>query len=225
MVLRVQGSTTTLLSIPRDLLVENPATGEVGRINSLYQSGPAVLIQGVRELGIPVDHYLEIDFVSFSRLVDAVGGIGIDFPAPARDTHSGLDVPTAGRRTLNGSQALAYVRSRYYEENVDGRWRTDPTGDLGRVERQRAFLAALVQEMSATKNPVALVRVATAFGDGLRIDDTLTYLDALGLAWHLRGFDPQSVTLPATPRTTSGGAAVLDLDEAAAAPLLAQFAS
>lgn len=225
MVLRVQGSATTLMSIPRDLWVVNPATGERGRINSLYQSGPAVLIQGVRNLGIPVHHYLEIDFVSFSRLVDALGGITVEFPAPARDTHSGLDVPEAGRRRLNGSQALAYVRSRYYEELVDGRWRIDPTADLGRVERQRVFLAALVGEMSSTKNPVAMVRMGTAFGDGLTIDDTLTYLDALRLAWELRGFNPQSVTLPVTPRTTSGGASVLELDEREAAPLVAQFAA
>ncbi len=225
MVLRVEGSKSALLSIPRDLLVTNPATGERGRINSLYQSGPAALIEGVEQLGIPIHHYMEIDFVSFGRLVDAVGGITVDFPYPARDANSGLDVPTAGKVTLNGSQALAYVRSRFYEELIDGEWRSDPTGDLGRVERQRQFLSGLVAEVSDTRNPIALARISSSFGGGMRLDDDLSYFDALGLAWRLRGFDPESLTLPGTPRTTSGGAAILDLDRAAAEPVITRFAS
>jgi LCP family protein required for cell wall assembly len=224
MVLRMQGSGSALLSIPRDLWVKNPVTGEMGRINSVYHDGPAALVQAVRNLGIPVQHYVEIDFVSFAKLVDAVGGITVEFPHPARDTHSGLDVPTAGRVTLDGAQALAYVRSRYYEELVDGSWRTDPTSDLGRVQRQRAFLQALLSKMASTKNPVALARLASAMGGGMRIDDRLTYLDALGLLWQVRGgFHPESLTLPVTNRTTSGGAAVLDLDTAQARPLISRF--
>jgi LCP family protein required for cell wall assembly len=225
MVLRVEGSSTALLSIPRDLLVTNPVTGERGRINSLYQSGPAALIDGVQQLGIPVHHYLEIDFVSFGRLVDSVGGITVDFPHPARDANSGLDVPTAGPVTLDGSQALAYVRSRFYEELVDGEWRADPTGDLGRVERQRIFLSALVGKLSDTRNPLTLARVSSSFGGGMRIDDDLSYFDALRLTWRLRGFSPESLTLPGTPRTTSGGAAILDLDEGAARSIIDRFAS
>ncbi|MDZ7733944.1 MAG: hypothetical protein U5R31_13535 [Acidimicrobiia bacterium] len=64
-----------------------------------------------------------------------------------------------------------------------------------------------------------------ALGDGLAIDDTFTYLGSLGLAWRLRGFDPETVVLPTNGRTTSGGAAVLEVDEAAAAPVLEQFSS
>ncbi|MEJ5256066.1 MAG: LCP family protein [Acidimicrobiales bacterium] len=223
-VLRVEGSKSSLLSIPRDLWVKNPVTGEMGRINSVYQSGPAALVRAVRDLGIPVQHYLQIDFVSFAKLVDAVGGITVQFPHPARDTHSGLDVPKAGAVTLDGAQALAYVRSRYYEELVDGVWRTDPTADLGRVERQREFLQALMNRMASTRNPWTLARLASAMGGGMRIDDRLTYFDALGLLWNLRGgFRPESFTLPVTNRTTSGGAAVLDLDVARARPLISRF--
>jgi LCP family protein required for cell wall assembly len=224
MVLRMERSSSYLLSIPRDLWVQNPATGESGRINSVHQSGPSALITAVRDLGVPVHHYLEIDFVSFSRLVDAVGGITIDFAHPARDTNSGLDVPEAGPRVLNGAQALAYVRSRYYEELVDGQWRRDPTGDLGRVERQRAFLQGLMGEASGSRNPLTLANLGRAMGGGMRIDDRMTYFDALGLAWRLRGgFDPESVTLPVTPRTTSGGASVLELQGTEAQPVLSQF--
>jgi len=225
MVLRVEGSKTALLSIPRDLWVKNPKTGEMGRINATFASGPDVLIQSVQSLGIPVQHYMEINFVSFAKLVDAVGGITIDFPNPARDTHSGLAVEKSGKVRLDGTQALAYVRSRYYEELVDGTWRTDPTADLGRVQRQRAFLKALFSTITGTRNPLTLIDTAGALGGGLRIDNKLTYFEALGLAWHLRGFDPESLTLPVTPRTTSGGAAVLDLKKAEAAPLLQRFSS
>ena len=100
MVLHTEGSTAQLVSVPRDLWVTDPATGEKGRINSTFSSGPANLITAVENLGIPIDHYMEINFVSFSKLVDAVGGITIDFPNPARDDHSGLYVDKAGKNHL-----------------------------------------------------------------------------------------------------------------------------
>jgi LCP family protein required for cell wall assembly len=211
MVLRVGGGPTTLLSIPRDLWVTDPATGDKGRINSTFAAGPANLITAVEQLGIPVNHYMEIDFVSFAGLVDAIGGITVEFPAPARDANSGLQVDEAGPVTLDGDQALAYVRSRYYEQLVDGRWQADPTGDIGRTERQRAFLTTLLGSVADTRNPLALARIPGAVGGGMRIDDDLTYFGALRLGWALRGASPVAVTLPVTPRTTTGGAAVLEL--------------
>jgi len=225
MVLRIEGSKSYLLSIPRDLWVRNPATGEMGRINATYQSGPAVLIQAVQGLGIPVHHYMEINFVSFADLVDAVGGITIDFRAPARDTHSGLDVPTAGKVHLDGTESLAYVRSRFYEELIDGQWQVDGTADLGRVQRQRAFLQALMGKVTGSKNPLELMNVASAMSGGMKIDDEMSYFDALGLMWNLRGgFNPESLTLPVTP-TTRGGASVLDLRTAEAQPTVQLFAA
>ena len=211
MVLRVAGGTTSLLSVPRDLWVTDPATGEKGRINSTFAAGPANLITAVEQLGIPVNHYMEINFVSFAGLVDAIGGIDIDVPAPARDANSGLQIDEAGTVTLDGTQALAYVRSRYYEQLVGDQWQRDPTGDIGRTERQRAFLTALLASVADTRNPLALARIPGAVGTGMRIDDDLTYFGALRLGWALRGASPQSVTIPVTPRTTSGGAAVLEL--------------
>jgi LCP family protein required for cell wall assembly len=225
MVLRMEGGGARLLSIPRDLWVQNPATGEMGRINSTFAQGPVNLVSAVTALGIPVDHYMEINFVSFARLVDAVGGITIDFPAPARDGNSGLQVDQAGPVTLDGSQALAYVRSRYYEQLVDGEWQSDPTADIGRTERQRTFLTAMMSAVGGERNPISLARVPGALGAGMKIDDRLSYLDALGLAWDFRGVSPEAVVLPVTPRTTSGGAAVLELQQPAASEVLAGFAS
>ncbi len=211
MVLRIEGGSASLLSIPRDLWVTDPATGQKGRINSTFAAGPANLVNAVTALGIPIQHYMEINFVSFSRLVDAIGGITVEVPAPARDGNSGLQIDAAGPVTLDGAQALAFVRSRYYEQFVDGVWQADPTGDIGRTERQRVFLTTLLRGVADTRNPLALARIPGAVGGGMRIDDDLTYFDALRLGWTLRGVSPAATTIPVTPRTTTGGAAVLEL--------------
>ena len=221
MVLHVDGSQVQLVSVPRDLWVTDPATGEKGRINSTFASGPSNLIVAVEQIGIPVDHYLEINFVSFAKLVDAVGGITIEVPFPAKDDNSGLLIEEAGKNRLDGSQALAYVRSRYYTELRDGRWVTDPTADIGRTERQRVFLTALMSEITNERNPFSLLRIPGAMGAGMKVDTTLGYIDALRLGWKLKGADFVPVALPVTPRTTTGGAAVLDLQPSAAAVVAA----
>ena len=224
MVMRVEKERTLLLSIPRDLYVKNPKSGEMGRINAVYQSGPAQLIKAVQNLGIPVQHYVEINFVSFARLVDAVGGIDVTFDHPTRDENSGLYIDTPGVNHLDGEQGLAYVRSRHFEEQIDGRYREDPTADLGRVKRQQVFLKALMSKIGNTKNPFTVVSVSSTLGEGLKIDDTLTFFDALGLAWRLRSFNPEPRGLPTRGRTTSGGAAVLDLTPEAPG-VIAEFAT
>lgn len=223
-VLRVGDGGARMLSIPRDLWVTDPATGEPGRINSTYAAGPSNLIDVVTGLGIPVHRYMEIDFVSFAGMVDAVGGITIEVPNPARDPASGLDLPEAGTVRLDGAQALAYVRSRQYTELVGGQWVTDPTGDLGRVQRQRTFLTALLGEVGGARNPFTVRAVADALGPGLRVDDEMTFPDALRLAWDARGMSPESVDLPVVGRTTSGGASVLELVQPDAEAVIASFA-
>lgn len=211
LVLHVEGSSSTITSVPRDLWVTDPATGQKGRINSTFASGASNLVRAVEQLGIPVDHYLQIDFVSFSRLVDALGGLTIDFPHPAHDDHSGLYVDRTGPVRLDGTQALAYVRSRYYTELVDGRWRVDGTADLGRTMRQRTFLTALLREASTTRDPFVLARLSGSLGGGLQRDTTFGYLDALRFAWTMKDAHPEAVAIPVTPRRTSGGADVLEL--------------
>jgi LCP family protein required for cell wall assembly len=211
LVMRIQGDQSSLLSIPRDLWVKNPKTGAMGRINSVYQSGPDALIKAVQNLGIPVQHYLEINFVSFAGLVDAVGGITVNFDVPTRDLHSGLKIDNPGPNHLDGVQGLAYVRSRYYEELHNGKWVADPLSDLGRVLRQRQFLSSLLHEVANSKNPFTIAKVANSLGAGLKIDNTLSYFDALGLGWKLRNFSPASNTIPVDP-VTIGGAAVLKLN-------------
>jgi len=223
MVLHIENGRQSLLSIPRDLWVKDPSTGKMGRINSTFTAGPANLIKAVEALGIPIQHYAEINFVSFGKLVDSAGGIDVNFAFPSRDTNSGLNIATAGRNHLNGTAALAYVRSRHFEELKNGKWVADPRSDLGRIDRQRQFLAALTNKVSNTVNPLALANVADATSAGFKIDNALGLLDALKLGWSMRSFHPASASLPVTARTTSGGADVLDLKQPDAKALIDQF--
>ena len=217
MVLNVDGSTSQLTSIPRDLWVNDPATGQMGRINSTFASGPSNLVTAVEALGIPIDGYFEINFVSFAKLIDAIGGITIDVPTPAKDDHSGLSIAEAGPAHLDGSQALAYVRSRYYEELVDGKWRMDRTADLGRTERQRAFFAALMDRLTNDRDPMHLFTIPASIGTGMRHSSNLSYFDARRLVWAMKDATPQPLVIPVTPRRTTGGAEVLDLQPSATA--------
>ncbi len=223
MVLRVDGGDAKMLSIPRDLFVTVAGTGAESRINTAYNEGPATLIRTVQEnLDIPVHRYVEVDFVTFAGLVDAVGGVTIDFPNPAFDEGSGLAVEQSGPVELDGAQALAYVRSRQYTEVIGGERVVDPTGDLGRVLRQQQFLRAVLGKAGGSRNPITLMRVASAVAGGIRIDDEMGLLDALGLAWRMGSLDPESLPLPTVP-FRSGGAAVLGLDDGAAPAVLDQF--
>jgi LCP family protein required for cell wall assembly len=224
LVLRTQGSKSWIMSIPRDLFVTIPGLQGEHRINTAYNSGPATLIRTVQEsLGIPLDRYIEINFVSFAGLVDSLGGVTIDFPHPATDPKSGLNVQQTGPVELDGTQALAYVRSRTYTEVIDGRTVVDGTADLGRVKRQQAFLRAVLSEAGSSRNPFHLRKIGESLTDGLKIDDDMTLLDGLRFAWNMGRLNPQSVVLPTTPTTTSGGAAVLLLQEQAAQPVFQIF--
>jgi LCP family protein required for cell wall assembly len=223
LVLRFADGGAQLMSIPRDLFVPIAETDSSAKINAAYNGGPRRLILTVQQaLGIPVHHYLEVDFVSFASLVDALGGVTIDFPHPAFDRKSGLDVPTAGPVELDGPQALAYVRSREYVEVVDGRNRPDPTADLGRVVRQQQFLTRVLGKLADSRNPLTLARAAGDAADGLAVDDSLGLLDAIRLGWRLRGLDPEPVVLPVENGRNRAGA-VLFLVQPEADAVLAGF--
>ena len=120
MLLRVrpEEGTAYLLSIPRDLEVEIAGTGRIAKINSAYNlpdpdERAASLINTVEaNLDVPIQHYVEIDLAGFTEVVDAIGGVDVCLERPSRDAGSGFYAPEAGLYTLDGTQALAYVRSR-----------------------------------------------------------------------------------------------------------------
>jgi len=209
-VLRIEDGEVSLLAIPRDLYLPIDG-GSPSRINVAFaRGGPASLIRTVQsELGIGIDHYLEVDFAGFLGLVDAFGGITLEFRYPARDPKSGLDIPSEGLVELDSSMALAFVRSRSYIELVDGVERRDPTSDLGRVQRQQQFLGALFAELGGTMNPVTMLDALDAVARNVRVDSGLSLNDAARLGLAVRGSSPATATVPTTPWVTDSGAQVL----------------
>src|SRR6266542_1489687 len=185
--------TVKVLSVPRDLLVPNAATGGRSKINAVFAGGPQQLIQTIQQyLGIPVNHDLRVNFDGFRAIIDALGGIRMDFPYPAEDDLSGLHITTAGCHRLGGDRALAVARSRHYRYLADGSWHSDPLSDLGRIKRQQVFLRVVLQTALSRglANPVRANRFIGAVVGHLTKDSGLTEADAVGLARQFRGFDP-----------------------------------
>lgn len=221
MVLRIEEDGSKFLSLPRDLWLPIDG-GDPQRINTAFSRGPEAVINTVQDaLGIPLSHYVQVDLAGFIDLVDAVGGVDIVIPHPAFDPNSGLNLPTAGEVTLDSTQALAFVRSRFYTEIINGQEVRDPTSDLGRVQRQQEFLRALMAQATEQRNPLVINDMATAMADALVMDDGTSLTQALQIADSMRSRSPQSVVLPTTP-TTRGAASVLVLADGASA-VLAQF--
>jgi LCP family protein required for cell wall assembly len=214
MVLRYdkQSGDASLLSIPRDLYVTVPGHDGKRRINSAFNDGPDVLVRTIQtELGIPVHHYVEIDFTGFERLVEALDGVQVCFLYPTRDTNTGLNITVPGCHVLDGTQALAYARSRHYEEFREGEWREDPTSDLGRSTRQREFVNACLQESVAQlkTNPFRAGELVAAIGDAVRIDEHLDPIEAGGSLRSAVAGGLQSYALPVVPETVDGNAVLL----------------
>jgi LCP family protein required for cell wall assembly len=224
MIVHLEGGKAQMLSVPRDLYLPIAGTDGSNKINASYNAdlggGPERLVDTITQsLGIPIDRYMEIDFVSFAGLVDALGGVTIPFENPAQDEASGLFVPEAGNVELDGDQALAYVRSREFTETIDGEQVVDGSGDLGRIQRQQTFLSVVFDELSGSRNPFTMLRVASGMAEGLRIDDEMSMFDAMRLVWGLRGLEPEPLGLTTTNDRNEAGA-VLILDEEASQPAL-----
>jgi polyisoprenyl-teichoic acid--peptidoglycan teichoic acid transferase len=194
----------SLLSIPRDLVVPIAGTGGQNRINAAFTDGPGQLVRTIEQhFGIPIHHYVLIDFDGFQAIVDALGGIDVRFPHPSRDVMSGLQVGAPGCRHLDGAGALALARSRYFTYQRDGVWRSDPWADLGRIRRQHAFLQALVEAAltEGLTNPVRANAFAAAVVHEITKDDALKVREVIGLAAEFRSFDPAKLATYTVPIT------------------------
>lgn len=220
---REQGGGAALLSLPRDLWVPIAGRGESSRLNSAYNDGPAVLAETITgALGIPIQHYVEVDFVGFQRLVDAVGGVEICSFHAAQDGNSGLRL-NPGCQNLKGSQALAFARARHYEEFVDGEWRADQTGDIGRMARQQQFLRNAVEQLldEVQRDPFSLNRVLTAATSSMRTDGSLDLIDAAGALREAAVVGLSTYSLPVVGREIDGKS-VVELGDGAE-PILDYF--
>ncbi len=170
----VPGERIQMLSIPRDLMSDIPGGG-VNRINASYVlGGPDLLVQTVQaETGIPIHHYIEIDFAGVGAVVDSLGGVTLDFTYPGRDLKSGFSIE-AGRQTLDGEQAVAYARSRKYQIFKNGKWQGVGGGDIARTGRQQEVLIALFSQVKSPSSAFNLPAFLPTFADQITADEGLT---------------------------------------------------
>jgi LCP family protein required for cell wall assembly len=192
----------TVVSLPRDTLATIPArTDDKGtvhpahqaKLNAAYAEGGArTMVATVEAMtGVRINHYVEVNFSGFLQMVDAVGGVEVCLARPLKDQKSGLDLP-AGRQTITGPQALAYVRARY----------VDPTADLGRMKRQQKFVASIVKKATSAGtilNPVKLNAFLSAVAGSITTDSGLGTDQLLALADRLKGTNPGNVAFTTVP--------------------------
>lgn len=211
----IPGERAQILSLPRDLKVEVPDNG-IKKINAVHSiGGPDLLVETViANLEVDVNNYVEIDFGGFATLVDAIGGIDLDFPRPARDDKSGLEVD-AGLQHLDGAQALAFARSRSYEELRDGDWKRVGDNDIARTRRQQKVILALFDQATAKSNAWDLPGFASAVAEQIRADETLSVGVLLELgraAIDLDSDDLEAMTLPVKISNENGISYVITIE-------------
>ena len=147
----------------------------------------------------------------FEQIIDAIGGMEVCVEHPVREEDR-IDLP-AGCSTLDGADALGWVRSRKTQEFVDGHWRTMPgVDDLTRNRRQQDLLLAVVAQVGEFDSPGELGSFAASLSDTFVLDDRLGLSEAAELAWSQRGLSPDDLirpTIPVRPHTTAAGAQVL----------------
>ncbi|OKJ99904.1 transcriptional regulator [Streptomyces sp. CB03234] len=217
MILAACGSGNTMVSLPRDSDVEIPsfvgsesgksfpAHGRRVKLNAAYaEDGPELLVRTVEHnTGLRIDHYAEIGFAGFANIVDALGGVEMNIEKGFKDKKSGADFQ-AGKQTLNGEQALAFVRTRYaFAES-----------DLARTKNQQKFLSALASQAATPGtilNPFALYPTMGAGLDTLIVDKDMSLFDLGEMFFAMKGIsggDGTSMNMPVNG--TRGGNLVWD---------------
>ncbi len=188
-----------VLSLPRDTRVEIPGKGWQ-KINHAYAYGEVDLLRKttINYLGMPLNYYIVIDYASFPKIIDLIGGVDITVEKHLRytDHAAGLviDIPK-GTQHMNGDTALKYVR-----------FRNDALGDIGRVKRQQRFILAV---LSKIKSPSMVARYPKLVGEGMKMVKTdLNLSQALQLASYIQQLsvtgDLQFATLPGYPSYING---------------------
>ncbi|MFJ2136296.1 LCP family protein [Streptomyces sp. NPDC087845] len=217
MILHDGSNGPTLVSLPRDSNVEipsfkgsdsgklYPARGRFTKLNAAYaMDGPELLVRTVEfNTGLHIDHYVEIGFGGFAKIVDAIGGVELDIPKGFKDKKSGADFK-AGKQTLNGEQSLAFVRTRYaFAES-----------DLARTKNQQKFLAALASQTatpSTILNPFKFYPTMGAGLDTLIVDKDMSLWSLGQMFFAMKGVtggDGTSMNMPISGST--GGNLVWD---------------
>jgi LCP family protein required for cell wall assembly len=181
------GGRPILISIPRDSYVNIPGNG-MDKINAAFSiGGPALLAKTIQsDTGLYINHFMDIGFGGFVRVVDAVGGVRMCLTAPLHDVASGVNL-NKGCQTLSGGEALAYVRDRH----------SFTTQDLQREQDQRIFLKALLSKMTSpgvALDPFAALPAASGAVSALTVDQGTSLYDLIQVARAMR--DPLTTTVP-----------------------------
>ncbi len=202
------GGRPLLLSIPRDSYVDIPGYG-MNKINAAFDlGGPKLLAKTVQDAtGLYISHFMDIGFGGFVSVVNDVGGVRMCIAAPLHDVASGVSLKK-GCQTLNGGQALAYVRDR----------ESFLTQDLQREQDQRIFLKALLDKMTSATvilNPFASLPAASGVVDALTVDNGTSLYDLYQVAEAMR--DPLTTTVPiatSTAMTPAGESVIWNTSQA-----------
>jgi len=201
----------SILSIPRDTLVPNARHDGLNKIDAALgdTDGPSQLIAAITDdFGIPIQHYVELNFDTFQSVVGALGSLDMYFPMPVYDLESGLNIPNAGCVTLTPSQALAVVRARHlqYQPSQDAGsshygWPYDPLSDLARIRRDHEFLRVMATAVAkrGLGNFVSDAQLIDSLAGNLEVDQGFSATDMANLVFEFHGVDPETVpqyTLP-----------------------------
>ena len=171
----------SLLSIPRDTFIPNARKNyESFKIDAALYQGPSQLVAAVeQDFGIPIQHYAEVGFDGFVNIVNAVGGVKVDFPMPVYDHESYLNVTEPGCHKLNGVQALQVVRARHLQykpasvtTNNHYYWPQEGASDIARIERTHEFLKILASTVVSRgiDNPISDQKLIDAIAPQAQID-------------------------------------------------------
>lgn len=170
----------SLLSIPRDTFIPNARKAGANKIDAALAEGPTQLVAAIQEdFGIPIQHYIELNFETFAHVVDALGGVKMYFPEPVYDAYSGLRVDKVGCVQLNGVQSLQVVRARHLQYKSPGvltsdprRWPLEAKSDLARIRRNHEFLRVLATSVARAglTDPITDARLASAVAPHLTVD-------------------------------------------------------
>ena len=200
----------TIISIPRDSLVTVPEHTSIydktkltpaakAKINAAFAwGGASLLIQTIeQETNIKIDHYVEVGFAGFAGMVDSLGGVDVCTKRDINDPKSHL-IMSAGIHTVDGIEALKYVRTRDF----------DGMGDLGRMQRQQQFMSAVLRKVTSTGvllNPIKLVNFFNATIATVKTDSDLNQNDLIVLAKQMKNLSPSKVRTLTIPLGNSNG--------------------
>jgi LCP family protein required for cell wall assembly len=251
-----QTGTASTLSIPRDTLVtlsgvpSSSGVSNPNKINSAFATGPNDpdpagtgangLVRTIENtFGIPISHWIVVNFFGLMDAVTALGGVNMDVPYPVRDygdcngngvdeNCTGLNITTTGCQTLSGPMSLSLSRSRRFEWYQDGAWQSDLSGDIGRIERQDLLIEAVVDKAKATYNPIRAASFVASMTHDVTLDSGLSATALFDLAEKYHAFSGASLKNYTLPTSGAGYApygneSVEVVNEPQAAEMITQF--